>query len=89
MNLSNDTINRIYYLDSIKTLKSGIDNVRFNAAGDVAYLSDTTSALLVLNLITSEGVRVLVDDLSALTYYPILYNRSLVPRYSREGSTLS
>ena len=88
MNLSNDTVNCIYYLDSIKILKSGIDDVRFNAIGDVTYLSNTASTLLVLNLITSEGVRVLVDDLSALAYYPISYNRSLVPRYSKEGSTL-
>lgn len=89
VNLSNDTVDRIYYLDSIKASGSGIDDVRFNAAGDVAYLSDTAGALLVLNLTTSDGVRVLADDPSALAYYPMSYNGSLVPGYGAEGSTLS
>lgn len=89
MNLSNDTVDRIYYLGSIKAPESGIDDVRFNAAGDVAYLSDTAGALLVLNLTSSEGVRVLANDSSALAYYPMSYNGSLVPGYGAAGSTLS
>ena len=83
VNLSNDTVDRIYYLDS------GYDDVRFGAGGDVAYLSDTAGALLVLNLTSSASVRVLVDDPSATAYYPMSYNGSLVPGYGATGSTLS
>ena len=39
--------------------------MRFNAAGDVAYLSNTAGALLVLDLTTGDGVRVLVGDAPA------------------------
>lgn len=55
----------------------------------MAYLSDTAGALLVLNLTSSEGVRVLANGPSALAYYPMSYNRSLVPGYGAAGSTLS
>ncbi|KAK4629752.1 hypothetical protein CLAFUW4_08483 [Fulvia fulva] len=89
VNLSNDTVDRIYYLDSIFASNSGIDDVRFNAGRDVAYLSDTAGALLVLNLITGNGVRVLANDPSATAYYPMSYNGSLVPGYGAAGSTLA
>jgi hypothetical protein len=88
VNLANNTVDKIYYLDSIKASDSGIDDVRFNAAGDVAYLSDTAGALLVLNLTTSAGVRVLVNDDSAIAHFPIAYNGTLVEGYQGEGSTL-
>jgi len=89
VNLSNDTVDRIYYLDSIKASDSGIDDVRFNAAGDVAYLSDTAGALLVLNMTDGEGVRVLAGDPTAIAHYPMSYNGSLIPGYGAAGSTLS
>ncbi|KAJ5413915.1 hypothetical protein N7509_000542 [Penicillium cosmopolitanum] len=59
MNSSTNTVDSIYYLDDIKASDSGIDDVRFGASGDMAYLSDTANALLVLNLTTGNGVRVL------------------------------
>ena len=52
INLSNDTVDKLYYLDDVKTSSSGIDDVRFGPSGDVAYLSDTAGALLVLNMTT-------------------------------------
>lgn len=41
----------------------------FGPSGDVAYLSDTAGALLVLNMTTGAGVRVLVDDLTAAVWF--------------------
>lgn len=89
VNLSNDTVDRTYYLDSIIASGSGIDDVRFNARGDVVYLSDTSGALVVLNLTTSDGVRVFAGDPSATAYFPMSYNGTLVTGYQGEGSTLS
>ncbi|KNG90524.1 hypothetical protein ANOM_001495 [Aspergillus nomiae NRRL 13137] len=89
VNLRSDEVDKIYYLDDIKADDSGIDDVRFNAAGDVAYLSDTAGALLVLNMTTGNGVRVLADDDSAAAWFPMMYNGTLVPGYGGDGSTLA
>ncbi|KAG9188784.1 hypothetical protein G6011_07489 [Alternaria panax] len=56
INLSNDTVDKLYYLDDIKASNNGIDDVRFGPSGDVAYLSDTAGAPFVLNTTTGEGV---------------------------------
>jgi hypothetical protein len=89
VNLSTDTVDSIYYLDDIKASDSGIDDVRFGASGDVAYLSDTANALLVLNLTTGNGVRVLANDPSAVSWFPLMYNGTLLPGYGAAGSTLA
>jgi hypothetical protein len=89
VNLTTDTVDRIYYLDDIKGSNSAIDDVRFNKGGDVAYLSDTAGALLVLNMTTGDGVRVLVDDPTALAWFPMMYNGSLITGYQGAGSTLA
>ncbi|KAH8594092.1 hypothetical protein B0O99DRAFT_625938 [Bisporella sp. PMI_857] len=89
VNLTTNAVDKIYYLDDIKAASSGIDDVRFNAAGNIAYLSDTAGALLVLDLTTGDGVRVLVDDASAIAWFPMAYNGTLVPGYGASGSTLS
>jgi len=89
VNLTNDTVDKLYYLDKIKASGSGIDDVRFSASGKIAYLSDTAGALLVLNLTTGHGVRVLAGSESATAWYPMLYNGSLVPGYGASGSTLA
>ncbi|CAN9339349.1 unnamed protein product [Alternaria sp. RS040] len=89
INLSNDTVDKLYYLDDIKTSSSGIDDVRFGPSGDVAYLSDTAGALLVLNMTTGEGVRVLANDPTAVAWFPMMYNHTLVPGYGATGSTLA
>ncbi|KAF7956213.1 hypothetical protein EAE96_005133 [Botrytis aclada] len=88
-NLTTDTVDKIYYFDSIIASNSGIDDVRFSASGEVAYLSDTSGALVVLNMTTGDGVRVLVDDPSAIAYFPMMYNHTLVPGYGAAGSTLA
>lgn len=89
VNLSNDTVDKIYHLDNIIASDSGIDDVRFNAAADVAYLSDTAGALVVLNLTSGTGVRVLVNDPSAVAWFPMMYNGTLVPGYQGTDSTLA
>ncbi|KAM0132039.1 hypothetical protein ACHAO1_007008 [Botrytis cinerea] len=88
-NLTTDIVDKIYYLDSIIASNSGIDDVRFSASGEVAYLSDTAGALVVLNMTTGDGVRVLVDDPSAVAFFPMMYNHTLVPGYGAAGSTLA
>ncbi|OQE16436.1 hypothetical protein PENSTE_c024G05806 [Penicillium steckii] len=89
VNLTTNTVDKLYYLDEIKASDSGIDDVRFSASGKVAYLSDTAGALLVLNLKTGHGVRVLAGSESATAWYPMMYNGSLVPGYGAPGSTLA
>lgn len=88
VNLTTDAVDKLYYLDSIIASNSSIDDVRFNAVGDIAYLSDTAGALLVLNMTTGHGKRVLANDDSATAWYPMMYNGTLVPGYGPSGSTL-
>ncbi|CAK7245824.1 MAG: hypothetical protein STHCBS139747_007424 [Sporothrix thermara] len=87
VNLTTDSVDRIFYLDAIIAANSGIDDVRFSADPEIAYLSDTGGALVVLNMTTGDGVRVLVDDPSAVAWFPMMYNGTLVPGYG--GGTLS
>ena len=89
VNLATDSVDKIYYLDKMTASDSSIDDVRFNASGDIAYLSDTSGALLVLNLTTGNGKRVLAGDDSATAWYPMMYNGTLVPGYGPSGSTLA
>ncbi|KAF7877475.1 hypothetical protein EAF04_001152 [Stromatinia cepivora] len=88
-NLTNNEVDKIYYFDSIIASNSGIGDVRFSASGEAAYLSDTAGALVVLNMTTGDGVRVLVDDPSAVAWFPMMYNHTLVPGYGAAGSTLA
>jgi hypothetical protein len=69
INLTNDIVDRLYYPNNIKASGGGIDDMCFGPSGDVAYLSDTAGALLVLNMTTGAGVRVLVDDLTAAVWF--------------------
>ena len=87
--MATDVVDKIYYLDKMTASDSNIDDVRFNVAGDIAYLSDTSGALLVLNLTTGNGKRVLAGDDSATAWYPMMYNGTLVPGYGPTGSTLA
>ncbi|KAE8146518.1 hypothetical protein BDV25DRAFT_169832 [Aspergillus avenaceus] len=89
VNLTTDAVERVYPLDALKASNSGIDDVRFNAAADVAYLSDTAGALVVLNLTTGHGVRVLAGETTAKAWFPMMYNGTLVPGYGGDGSTLA
>lgn len=89
VNLTTDEVDKIYYLEDIRGSNGGIDDVRFGPSGDVAYLSDTDGAMLVLNMTTGDGVRVLSGDDSAKAWFPMMYNGTLVPGYGPSGSTLS
>ncbi|KAK8216464.1 major royal jelly protein [Phyllosticta capitalensis] len=84
VNLANDTVDKIYYVDAFKGDDTNIDDVRFNPNTGVAYLSDTAGALIVLNMTTGDGVRVLVDDPTAVAYFPMMYNHTLVPGYGSD-----
>lgn len=89
INLSNDTVDKLYYLDDIKPSNKRIDNVRFDPSGDVAYLSDTAGALLVLNMTTSAGARLLVIEPTAVAWFPMMYNHTPVPGCGAARSALS
>ncbi|KAJ5081215.1 hypothetical protein N7456_013453 [Penicillium angulare] len=89
VNLTTNAVDKLYYLDNLKASDSGIDDVRFSASGKVGYLSDTAGALLVLNLTTGNGVRVLAGSDSATAWFPMMYNGTLVPGYGGAGSTLA
>ncbi|KAF6820831.1 major royal jelly protein [Colletotrichum musicola] len=83
VDLTTDEVDKIY------PLATAADDVRFGPTGDVAYLSDTNGALMVLNLTSGAIVRVLEGDPSAMAYFPMSYNGTLVPGYQGAGSTLS
>ncbi|KAI8283251.1 hypothetical protein K4K60_002899 [Colletotrichum sp. SAR11_57] len=87
VNLTTNAVDKVYYLDNLTETGSVIDDVRFN--GNVAYLSDTAGALVVMDLTTGEGKRVLVGHSSAVAWFPMAYNGSLVPGYQGGDSTLS
>lgn len=88
VNLTTNAVDKLYYLDNIRVDASNVDDIRFNVAMDVAYMSDTCGALLMVNMTTGDGVRVLVDDQSSLAWFPMAYNGTLVPGYNGDGSTL-
>ncbi|KAJ5009265.1 hypothetical protein K4K57_009093 [Colletotrichum sp. SAR 10_99] len=87
VNLTTNAVDKVYYLDNLTETGSVIDDVRFN--GNVAYLSDTAGALVVMDLSTGEGKRVLVGHSSAVAWFSMAYNGSLVPGYQGGDSTLS
>lgn len=89
INITTDEVDKIYYLGSYISSTSVIDDVRFSASQEVAYMSDTAGALLVMNMTTGVGVRVLTNDSSAQAWFPMMYNHTLVPGYGAEGSTLA
>ncbi|KAI8303017.1 hypothetical protein K4K61_007494 [Colletotrichum sp. SAR11_59] len=74
VNLTTNAVDKVYYLDNLTETGSVIDDVRCN--GNVAYLSDTAGALVVMDLTTGEGKRVLVGHSSAVAWFPMAYNVS-------------
>ncbi|KAH6867603.1 hypothetical protein B0T10DRAFT_467772 [Thelonectria olida] len=86
VNLTTDAVDKIFYLDNITASDSGIDDVRFSKDPEIAYLSDTAGALLVLTMTTGDGVRVLADDPSAVAWFPMIYNGTLLPGYGSSSS---
>lgn len=89
VNLTTNSVDNIYYLSAITDSEDGIDGVRFNAAQTVACFSDTSGALVVLDLVTSEDVRLLANDSTAQAWYPMMHNDTLVPGHGAACSTSS
>ncbi|WYZ38257.1 hypothetical protein EsH8_III_000171 [Colletotrichum jinshuiense] len=87
VNLETNLVDKVYYLDNLTDTGSVIDDVRFN--GNYAYLSDTAGALVIMDLTDGSGTRVLVGHSSALAWFPMAYNGSMVPGYGGGSSTLS
>ncbi|ESZ94347.1 major royal jelly protein [Sclerotinia borealis F-4128] len=89
VNLTTNTVDKLYYLDGIITSNSGIDDVRFGPTGKLAYLSDTAGALIILNLTSEAGIRVLADDPSAVAHFPMAFKHTLLEGYGYGSGYLS
>ncbi|KAJ5664413.1 hypothetical protein N7507_005144 [Penicillium longicatenatum] len=89
VNLTTNAVDKLYYLDNAKANDSGVDDIRFSASGKIGYLSDTAGALIVLNLTSGHAVRVLASSDSAIAWFPMMYNGTLVPGYGGADSTLA
>ncbi|GAM35339.1 hypothetical protein TCE0_017f03603 [Talaromyces pinophilus] len=87
VNISTDKVDRVYYLQEIIGLENGPDDVRFDADGETAYLSDINGALLVLNLTTGEGARVLNNSYTAQALFPLMFNHTLLEGSDGANST--
>lgn len=70
-NLTTNEVQRVYPMGNFLRSDSLLDDVRFNEAAGKAYLTDAGSpGLIVLDLATGEGVRVLNDHPSTTAYFP-------------------
>lgn len=86
VNLTTNSVDKIYYLDDTKASDRGLDDIRFSASGEIGYLSDIAGALVVLNLTSGHNVRVLTNSTTAEALFPIMYNGTLVPGSDGPGS---
>ncbi|KAJ6109183.1 hypothetical protein N7486_001417 [Penicillium sp. IBT 16267x] len=86
VNLTTNAVDKLYYLDNVKASDSGVDDVRFSASEKIGYLSDTTGALIVLNLTSGHAVRVLASSDSATAWFLMMYNGTLVPGYGADST---
>ena len=60
IDLKTNSVDRIYPMGNVTESASALDDIRFNAATDKAYLTDAeTPGLIVLDLVTGEAQRVL------------------------------
>ncbi|KIM95824.1 hypothetical protein OIDMADRAFT_133813 [Oidiodendron maius Zn] len=80
IDLETDSVARIYPMGNVTESASALDDIRFNAAPDKAYLTDVeTPGLIVLDLFTGEAQRVLDNHISTTGYMPISAEGTLVP----------
>ncbi|KAJ5733422.1 hypothetical protein N7493_002208 [Penicillium malachiteum] len=86
VNLTTNSVDKLYYLEDIQGPYVGADDVRFSKDTEVAYLSDISNALMILNLTTGHGIRVLSNTTSSMPYSPIAYNGTWVPGSDGAGS---
>ncbi|KAF2765303.1 major royal jelly protein [Teratosphaeria nubilosa] len=72
IDVSADSVTRIYYIGNATNSKSHLDDIRFHNSTGFAYLTDTGSpAIIILNLETGETRRVLEDVPSTNTFIPV------------------
>ncbi|KAL1600812.1 hypothetical protein SLS60_007200 [Paraconiothyrium brasiliense] len=71
VNLTTDSITRIYSMGNATLQSSYLDDVRFNPASGKAYLTDVGSAaIIILDLASGHAIRVLENDTSTLAHSP-------------------
>lgn len=87
INITTNTVDKIYYLQDIIGLENGPDDVRFDADGETAYVSDITGCLIVLNLTTGAGVQLLNDSYTAQPLFPLMFNHTLLVGSDGPNST--
>ncbi|KAK5133970.1 hypothetical protein LTR08_007090 [Meristemomyces frigidus] len=79
INLATNKVSHIYSLGNATLSTSLIDDVRFNPASNMAYVTDAGApAIILLNLATGDTRRVLVEDPSTSAYMPISAEGKLV-----------
>jgi len=72
VNLTTNTVSRVYNLGNVTLATSLIDDIRFNPAAGLAYITDAgVPALIVLDLASGEARRVLEDDPSTMGTMPV------------------
>jgi len=72
VNLTTNQVAKIYSMENATLSSSLLDDVRFNPATNMAYLTDAGNpGIIVLNLATGDTRRVLVDDPSTSAYMPV------------------
>ncbi|KAK6433071.1 hypothetical protein LTR95_010757 [Oleoguttula sp. CCFEE 5521] len=72
VNLTTNAVSRTYPLGTVVLSSSLLDDVRFNPAANLAYLTDAgVPALIVLDLHTGEARRFLENDISTAATFPI------------------
>lgn len=73
INITTNTVSRVYTMGNAVQATSFLDDVRFNPLSGKAYLTDagTPSGLIVLDLASGETVRVLSGHISTAQYIPV------------------
>lgn len=72
VNLTTNQVSKVYNMGSATLSSSLLDDVRFNPAAGMAYLTDAGSpGIILLNLASGDTRRVLVDDPSTSAYMPV------------------
>ena len=80
VNLSTNTVQRVWHLGNVTLANSLIDDIRFNPAANLAYITDAgVPAIIIMDLTTGEARRVLEGDPSTMgAPFPISGERHLL-----------
>ncbi|KAI1614706.1 major royal jelly protein [Exophiala viscosa] len=72
VNLTTNSVARVYNLGNVTLATSLIDDVRFNPAAGLAYITDAgTPGIIVLDLSSGDARRVLEDDPTTKGFMPV------------------